>query len=67
MIIDNFKARHEKILFETMSFTETGANEILEYEYRMNGIEALRARMAEMESYYRDKKQESTEARVTLE
>lgn len=36
MIIDNFKARHEKILFETMSFTETGANEILEYEYRMN-------------------------------
>lgn len=67
MIIDNFKIRHEKILFETLSFEETGVNEILEYEYRMNGIEALRERMAQMEMYYQDKKDETTGVRITLE
>lgn len=66
-IIDNFKTRHEKILFESLPFTATGANEVLEYEYRMNGLDALKSRMEEIENYYTEKKNQSTADRITLE
>lgn len=66
-IVDNFKTQHEKILFESLPFTATGANEVLEYEYRMNGLEALKSRMAEVENYYAEKKSEATAERITLE
>ena len=66
-MIDNYKTRHEKILFESLPFTATGANEVLEYEYRMNGLEALKTRLAEVEKYYAEKKQETTIERMTLE
>ncbi len=66
-IVDRFKTQHEKILFESLPFTATGANEVLEYEYRMNGLEALKSRMAEVETYYAEKKSEATSERVTLQ
>ena len=66
-MIDNYKTRHEKILFESLPFTATGANEVLEHEYRMNGLEALKTRLAEVEKYYAEKKQETTIERMTLE
>lgn len=65
--IDRFKTQHEKILFESLPFTATGANEVLEYEYKMNGLEALKTRMAEVEGYYAEKKTETTAVRMTLE
>lgn len=66
-MIDNYKTRHEKILFESLPFTATGANEVLEHEYRMNGLEALKTRLAEVEKYYAEKKQETMIERMTLE
>lgn len=65
--IDAFKARHEKILFESLPFTATGANDILEHEYKINGIEALQKRIAEATVFYEEKKTETTSARLTLE
>lgn len=65
--IDSFKVRHEKILFESLPFTATGANEILEYEYRINGLEALKNRIAEAEKFYNEKKTETTRERISLE
>lgn len=65
--IDSFKVRHEKILFESLPFTATGANEVLEYEYRIHGLEALKNRIAEAEKYYDTKKTETTAQRLTLE
>lgn len=66
-VVDNFKARHEKILFESLPFSASGTNEILEYEYRMNGLDALRSRMAEVENYYTEKKDDAARERVSLE
>lgn len=65
--IDAFKTRHEKILFESLPFTASGANDILEQEYKMNGLKALETRLAEVEKYYGEKKQEVTQKRLTLE
>lgn len=66
-MIDNFKARQEKILFESLPFTASGVNDVLEQEYKMNGLEALKTRMAEVENYYAGKKSETTAQRMTLE
>lgn len=45
-ILDNFKDSQEEILFESLPFTETGANDILTHEYKMNGLESLKNRLA---------------------
>jgi len=66
-IVDNFKERHKVILFETLPFTDTGVNDILEQEYRMNGLDALKTRMAGIEEYYVGKKNETASERMTLE
>ena len=66
-MIDSFKTRQEKILFESLPFTATGANEVLEYEYRINGLEGLKKRLAETTEFYTEKKQETTSQRLTLE
>lgn len=65
--IDSFKVRHEKILFESLPFTATGANDVLEYEYKINGLEALKKRVAQAEQFYGEKKNETTFQRLTLE
>lgn len=66
-MIDAFKTKQEKILFDSPAFALTGANDVLEYEYRMNGLDALKARVAETQRIYTDKKNETSEARMTLE
>ena len=66
-IVDNFKDRQKAILFDTMPFTESGINDILEQEYRMNGLDALKTRIAAVEEFYTEKKNETTVARVSLE
>lgn len=66
-IVDNFKARHEKILFETLPLTASGANDILEYEYRLNGLEALQKRLLEVQKQYEEKKEVTTRQRISLE
>lgn len=35
-ILDEFKDKQEELLFQTMPFTETGANDLLIHEYTMN-------------------------------
>lgn len=66
-IVDNFKSRHEEILFETLPTSATVANEILETEYRLNGLESLKNKLQTIETYYVQKKEETTSKRLTLE
>ena len=55
-IIDNFKEQQESILFESLPFSESGANMILEHEYAMNGLDGLRARLSLVQGAYIAKK-----------
>ncbi|MBP9779169.1 peptidoglycan DD-metalloendopeptidase family protein [Candidatus Gracilibacteria bacterium] len=66
-ILDDFKDRQEEILFQTIPFTETGANDLLIHEYTMNGLEALRSRLELVESGYNLKKNLMSEKRLSLE
>ncbi len=66
-IIDNFKEQQESILFESLPFSESGANMILEHEYAMNGLDGLRARLSLVQGAYIAKKSDVTERRKTLE
>ena len=52
-IIDNFKEQEKDILFESLPFSESGANMILEHEYAMNGLDGLRARLSLVQGAYR--------------
>lgn len=38
-ILDNFKEQEYALLFETLPFNQTGSEDLLENEYRMNGLE----------------------------
>lgn len=38
-IIDRFKSEQKDILFESLPFSESGANMLLEHEYAINGLE----------------------------
>lgn len=38
-ILDTFKDKHYTILFDTLPFSQSGSDELLEYEYRINGLE----------------------------
>lgn len=66
-ILDDFKDRQEEILFQTIPFTETGANDLLIHEYTMNWLEALRSRLELVESGYNLKKNLMSEKRLSLE
>lgn len=66
-MVDNFKVRQEKILFESLPFTDTGANSMLENEYKKNGLEALKAKLESVEKVYVEKKADATNERRTLE
>ena len=66
-ILDDFKTRQEEILFETIPFTETGANDLLIHEYTMNWLEALRSRLDLIETGYKMKKTLVSEKRFSLE
>lgn len=66
-MVDNFKVRHEKLLFESLPFSASGANTILENEYKMNGLSALKTKMAEVEEIYKQKKEATTVQRLNFE
>lgn len=66
-IVNNFKTKHEQILFETLPLSQTGANEIIETEYRINGLEALKNKLQQMENFYAEKKETTTQKRLNLE
>lgn len=66
-IIDNFKEQQKEILFESLPFSESGAEMILQQEYAMNGLEWLRSRLSLIQWAYVAKKDEITERRNTLE
>lgn len=66
-ILDNFKDRHEEILFEALPFTETGANDLLIHEYTMNWLAALKWKLDLIETGYRMKKELVSEKRMSLE
>jgi murein DD-endopeptidase MepM/ murein hydrolase activator NlpD len=66
-ILDNFKETQEEILFESLPFTETGANDILAHEYKMNGLDSLKSRLAVVKDAYVEKKSVVVERRRSLE
>jgi murein DD-endopeptidase MepM/ murein hydrolase activator NlpD len=66
-IIDAFKEQQKEILFESLPFSESGANMILEHEYTMNGLDGLRSRLLLIQGAYVEKKNEVTGQRKTLE
>lgn len=66
-IIDRFKEQQKEILFESLPFTESGANMILEHEYAKNWLEWIKARLSLVQSAYSIKKEEVSEKRRTLE
>lgn len=66
-IIENFKEDQKEILFETLPVSESWANLVLEHEYTMNGLEALKSRLSLMQNVYQIKKDIVTEKRMDLE
>ncbi len=66
-ILDNFKQQEREILFETLPFSQTGSNIILENEYAKNGLEWLKAKLSLVQSAYQIKKDLATERRTDLE
>lgn len=66
-ILDNFKERHEEILFESLPFTETGANDAMIHEYTMNGLSALKSKIDTIERAYIMKKELIEQKRFDLE
>lgn len=66
-IIDRFKEQQSEILFESLPFSDSGAEIILQNEYAMNWLEWLKARLSLVQGAYMIKKTEVTERRNTLE
>lgn len=66
-IIDRFKEQQSELLFESLPFTDSGAEMILQNEYAMNWLEWLKARLSLVQGAYIAKKSEVTERRNTLE
>ena len=66
-ILDNFKEKQEEILFESLPFTETGANDVMIHEYTMNGLAALKSRVDIMQQAYTMKKDLIKQKRFDLE
>jgi hypothetical protein len=48
-IIDAFKEQSEQILFETLPFDQGESANILKEEYAMNGLDALKSRLKQIE------------------
>ncbi len=68
-IINNFKAQEKRMLFESLPFSASsqGANDFLEQEYRINGLESLKQKLAEKEVEFESKRQEAKNRMNTLE
>ena len=66
-MLENFKEGEYKILFETLPFGQTGSSDLLQNEYRMNGLEGLKKKLASVQETYSIKKNLATEKRGSLE
>ncbi len=66
-VLENFKEVEHKILFETIPFSRSGSTELLQNEYRMNGLEWLKRKLASIQETYTIKKNLATEKRNSLE
>lgn len=66
-IIDRFKEQQSEILFESLPFSESGAEMILQNEYAMNGLDGLKSRLRIVQAAYIAKKSDVQERRYTLE
>lgn len=66
-ILDNFKEAEYKILFETLPMNQTGSEDLLEHEYRMNGLEWLKNRLTMTQRTYQMKKDFAQERKQSLE
>jgi murein DD-endopeptidase MepM/ murein hydrolase activator NlpD len=66
-ILDNFKDSEKEILFQNTPIGWSGSNELLQSEYNMNGLEALKARLEWMRTAYDSKRSEVQEKRLSLE
>ena len=66
-MLENFKEGEYKILFETLPFGQTGSSDLLQNEYRMNGLEGLKKKLAAVQETYSIKKNLATEKRGSLE
>ena len=66
-ILDTFKDKHYTILFDTLPFSQSGSDELLEYEYRINGLEWLKKKLDAVQSTYETKKNIASEKRISLE
>ena len=66
-IIDNFKREQYAILFENLPFDQSGASEIYEKEYILNGLEWLRKRLEATAKAYQAKKSATTDKKISLE
>jgi murein DD-endopeptidase MepM/ murein hydrolase activator NlpD len=66
-ILDDFKEKQKEILFDTSTFSDTGANAILEQEYVLNGLDGLKQKLVVMQTIQKIKKDLATQKRVDLE
>ena len=66
-ILDNFKDGEKEILFQNTPINGSGSNELLQSEYNMNGLEALKSRLQGMRDAYDTRKIEVQEKRLSLE
>ncbi|PID83965.1 hypothetical protein CSB09_03555 [Candidatus Gracilibacteria bacterium] len=65
-IINAFKQKEKQILFESLPFTAGSTNGILEQEYKMNGLESLKQKIAQKQSEYEAKRIQAEEHINTL-
>jgi hypothetical protein len=66
-IINNFKSEEYTLLFETLPFDGSGSEDLLEYEYKMNGLEGLKKKLNTLSDIYSKEKDKVTGQRITLE
>lgn len=66
-IIDNFKREQYAILFENLPFDQSGATEIYEKEYILNGLEWLRKKLETTAKAYQSKRSATIDKKISLE
>lgn len=66
-ILDNFKKEEERVLFDSLPLTDDDSATLLEHEYALWGLSALKDRLNQLQSTYTTKKDMVTEKRKTLE
>jgi murein DD-endopeptidase MepM/ murein hydrolase activator NlpD len=66
-ILDAFKREEYAMLFENAPFDQSGATEIYQKEYILNGLDGLRKKLEATTKIYQEKKDDTTKRKTTLE